>query len=38
VWSDIPQLRSTLRINVLFLIGVAIAPILFWPSNHAWGL
>src|SRR5207342_2248280 len=27
-WSDIPQVRAALRINVLFLIGVAIAPLL----------
>src|SRR5262249_22990808 len=27
-WSDIPQVRAALRINVLFLIGVALAPVL----------
>jgi ABC-type uncharacterized transport system permease subunit len=27
-WTDIPQLRSVLQINVLFLIGVVLAPIL----------
>jgi general nucleoside transport system permease protein len=27
-WSDIPQVRAALRINVLFLIGVALAPLL----------
>ena len=26
-WSDIPQVRAALRINVLFLIGVALAPV-----------
>jgi simple sugar transport system permease protein len=29
-WSDIPQVRAVLRINVLFLIGVALAPTLVW--------
>ena len=29
-WSDIPQMRAALRINVLFLIGVALAPALVW--------
>ena len=26
-WSDVPQIRSALNINALFLVGVAI-----WPS------
>jgi simple sugar transport system permease protein len=29
-WSDIPQVKAALRINVLFLIGVALAPLLVW--------
>ena len=38
-WSDIPQVRAALRINVLFLIGVALAPILVWAlSTTRWGL
>ena len=38
-WSDIPQVRAALRINVLFLIGVAMAPILFWAFRTTrWGL
>ena len=38
-WSDIPQLRAALRINVLFLIGVALAPILVWGLRTTkWGL
>src|SRR5260221_4071006 len=38
-WSDIAQVRAALRINVLFLIGVAIAPILFWAFRTTrWGL
>jgi general nucleoside transport system permease protein len=38
-WSDIPQVRATLRINVLFLIGVALAPVLVWAlKTTRWGL
>ena len=38
-WSDVPQVRAALRINVLFLIGVAIAPILLWAFRTTrWGL
>ena len=38
-WSDIPQVRAALRINVLFLIGVALAPLLFWAFRTTrWGL
>jgi len=38
-WSDIPQIRAALRINVLFLIGVAIAPLLYWAFRTTrWGL
>ena len=29
-WSDVPQVRAALRINVLFLLGVVLAPILYW--------
>lgn len=29
-WSDIPQVQAALRINVLFIIGVAIALALWW--------
>ena len=37
-WSDIPQVRAVLRINVLFIIGVALAPILVWAlQDHALG-
>ena len=32
-WSDIPQVRAALRINVLFLIGVALAPALVWAQR-----
>ena len=38
-WSNIPDLRAALRINVLFLVGVALAPILVWGLRTAkWGL
>jgi ABC-type uncharacterized transport system permease subunit len=38
-WTDIPQLRSVLQINVLFLIGVALAPFLVWALRATrWGL
>ena len=38
-WSDISQVRAALRINVLFLIGVALAPILYWAFRTTrWGL
>jgi simple sugar transport system permease protein len=29
-WADSPQVRAALRINVLFLIGVALAPLILW--------
>jgi biuret amidohydrolase len=38
-WSDVPQVRAALRVNVLFLIGVALAPILYWAFRTTrWGL
>src|SRR5205823_5360365 len=38
-WSDIAQLRAALRINVLFLIGVVLAPVLYWAFRTTrWGL
>src|SRR5580698_765100 len=38
-WSDVPQLRAALRINVLFLIGVVLAPLLYWAFRTTrWGL
>jgi len=38
-WSDIPQLQAALRINVLFILGVALAPALLWAlKNTRWGL
>jgi ABC-type uncharacterized transport system permease subunit len=38
-WSAIQQLRAALRINALFLIGVALAPFLVWALRTTrWGL
>ncbi len=38
-WSSIPDVRAALHINVLFLIGVALAPILVWALRTTkWGL
>ena len=38
-WSSIEQLRSALRINVLFVLGVILAPTLSWIlKNTRWGL
>ncbi len=38
-WSDVAQVRAALRINVLFLIGVALAPVLYWAFRTTrWGL
>jgi general nucleoside transport system permease protein len=38
-WSEIEQVRAALKINVLFLIGVALAPVLAWMlRNTRWGL
>ena len=37
-WSDIPQVQAALRINVMFLIGVALAPTLYWAFRTTrWG-
>lgn len=38
-FSDVPQVRSALQINALFLLGVACAPALKWAlKNTSWGL
>jgi ABC-type uncharacterized transport system permease subunit len=38
-WSDNAQVRDSLRINALFLIGVVLAPLLLWAfRNTRWGL
>src|ERR1700745_3418772 len=38
-WRDIAQVRAALKINVLFLIGVALAPLILWAlATTRWGL
>ncbi len=38
-WTDIPQLRAALQVNVLFVIGVLAAPALRWAlATTRWGL
>jgi simple sugar transport system permease protein len=38
-WSAYPQIRSALEINVLFIVGLALAPALLWAlKNTKWGL
>jgi simple sugar transport system permease protein len=38
-FSDIPQVRSALQVNVLFLAGIALAPCLRWAlARTRWGL
>lgn len=38
-WSDVPQIRSALEINVLFLVGLALALFIAWGlRNTRWGL
>jgi len=38
-WSDIPQVRAALQVNWLFILGVVLAPALWWAlRNTRWGL
>jgi general nucleoside transport system permease protein len=38
-WSDIPQIRIALEVNILFLIGLALVPLMRWAfANTRWGL
>ena len=38
-WSTYPQVQSALEINVLFIIGAILAPVLAWGlKNTKWGL
>ncbi|NJL01361.1 MAG: ABC transporter permease [Spirulinaceae cyanobacterium RM2_2_10] len=38
-WSNVPQLQDALRISPLFLLGLAIAPLLRWFfKSTRWGL
>jgi simple sugar transport system permease protein len=33
-WSSVEQVRAALRINVLFIIGVVLAPVLAWMLKN----
>ncbi|WP_196804908.1 ABC transporter permease [Methylopila sp. M107] len=33
-WSDIPQVRAALNVNVLFLLGAALAVLLWWGFKN----
>src|SRR5262249_57944275 len=38
-WSSVPQVEAALKINALFLVGLALAPALRWAlANTRWGL
>jgi simple sugar transport system permease protein len=38
-WSNVPQIRSSFNISILFFIGAALAPITLWALNNTrWGL
>jgi simple sugar transport system permease protein len=38
-WSGVPQVRQALQVNWLFIVGVALAPLLWWGlANTRWGL
>lgn len=38
-WSDLPQIRSALQVNALFILGLLLAPLLYWGlKNTKWGL
>jgi simple sugar transport system permease protein len=38
-WSASPQIRAALDVNVLFIVGVVLAPALLWALNNTrWGL
>ena len=38
-WSDVPQVKSALSVNILFLVGIALTFLLRWGFTHTrWGL
>jgi simple sugar transport system permease protein len=38
-WSDLPQVRAALEVNTLFLVGLVLAPAMYWGfRNTRWGL
>ena len=38
-WSSLPQVQAALQVNILFLLGAGLAPLLAWGLTHTrWGL
>lgn len=38
-WSEVPAIRVALEINSLFIVGLVLAPLLYWGlKNTKWGL
>ena len=38
-WSSVPQVRDALKVNILFILGVFLAPAILWGfRNTRWGL
>jgi simple sugar transport system permease protein len=38
-WSSVSQVQAALQVNVLFLLGAGLAPVLAWGLTHTrWGL
>jgi simple sugar transport system permease protein len=38
-WSSVPQIRQAFQVNLLFIIGIAIAPLMSWFfKTTRWGL
>lgn len=38
-WSNVPQVQAALQVNVLFVLGAILTPVLAWGLTHTrWGL
>ena len=38
-WSSVPQIHDALKVNILFILGVVLAPAILWGfRNTRWGL
>ncbi|HXQ51812.1 MAG TPA: ABC transporter permease [Stellaceae bacterium] len=38
-WSSVPQIHDALKVNILFILGVFLAPAILWGfRNTRWGL
>ena len=38
-WSSVPQIHDALKVNILFILGVFLAPAILWSfGNTRWGL